>query len=200
MSYDKITDGHGIVGSLTVKDDLTVGDDASVAGDLSVTGAVNSTGELRSGALPTGFNAGGVKKLLMINLAAVGTGTETDTGANVPASAIVTDVFLVVDTAEATGGTKTLTVGTAVGESGDADGYLAAVDVSGTGVKKGTLASGGQTLGALLRADEDGAGALVPEADVASGGKSIVWTEGSNDWVEFVGRLFIEYIDTAALT
>jgi hypothetical protein len=51
----------------------------------------------------------------------------------------------------------------------------------------------------LLIAGQDvadgGDGVAVPGVDVASGGKSVVWTPGSNDFVELVGVLYIEYCE-----
>src|SRR6185437_12449420 len=52
------------------------------------------------------------------------TGAEQDTGWDLPAKAMVLDVLVDVETAEATGGTKTMTVGLKSSESGgDADGF-----------------------------------------------------------------------------
>lgn len=134
-------------------------------------------------------------KVAKVDITAPADGSETGTGFTLPANAVVKNVFLRVNTAEATGTTKTLTVGTDSTASGDADGYLVAVDVSATGLVKGTLSSTGQTLGALLTADEDGAGALVPEIDAVSGGKEITVTAGSADFAELDATLFVEYID-----
>lgn len=117
------------------------------------------------------------------------TGVEQNLGFKLPANAIVFNVFLNVRVAEVTGGTKTLDVGVPT----DPNGFLAAVSVASTGVKKGTLASAGQTLGALLRIDESGAGGLVPEADVTSGAKQVTYTAGSVDWVEFRGDVYVIY-------
>lgn len=69
------------------------------------------------------------------------------------------------------------------------------MSVASTGIKPLTLISSGQTRGALLRADESGAGVLVPVpfslASVTA--KSVSRTLGSNDWVEFVGNLILLY-------
>jgi hypothetical protein len=109
-----------------------------------------------------------------------------------PAKAIITGVYLDITTQEATGATKTVDIGVS---SGDEDGFLDGVSVASAGVVKGTLASAGQTLGALLRVDEDGAGALVPESDISSGGATICYTLGSNDFAELVGNIIVEYIE-----
>lgn len=123
-------------------------------------------------------------------------GSEEDTGFDLPDNAIVRDVYLMVDTPEATGTTTTLDVGLLSSEGGgDADGFLVGADVSAAGVVRGTLDNAGQTLGALLSADEDGAGALVPEPHVSDDvdASSVSVTAGSNDFAELVAYLFIDY-------
>ena len=91
--------------------------------------------------------------------------------------------------AEVTGTTKTLDAG----RTSDPDGYLDGVDVSSVGVKKGTLVSTGQTLGALLSVDEGGTGQLVPEEDVGGGGETVTFTAGSGDFVELRADLYVVY-------
>lgn len=127
-----------------------------------------------------------------IPVSAPANGSETDTGYDLPADGVVLDMYLIVDTAEATGGTKTLNVGLLASESGgDADGFMVGVSCATAGYVITSLASGGQTRGALLRADESGGGVLVPEphslASVTA--KSVSITAGSADWEEFQGRL-----------
>lgn len=134
-------------------------------------------------------------KIQAIPIASAPTGSEQDSGFALPAKSIVKNVWVDVTAAEATGATKTLDVGTDGSGSNDPNGFLAALDVSGTGVLKGTLLSSGQTLGALLSTDEGGTGELVPEPDVASGGESVTFTAGSADWVEFRGTIYVEYVD-----
>lgn len=133
--------------------------------------------------------------LKRVPITAPADGSETDTTFTFPAQCVVLGVWLDISTAEATGGTKTLSVGTDSTDSGDADGFLAAVDCSSTGIVKGTLLSSGQTLGALLRVDESGAGVLVPEPSVACGSKLVTITAGSADWAEFAADICILYID-----
>lgn len=118
--------------------------------------------------------------------------TENDTGWDVPANAIVHDVLLKVTTAEVTGATKTINIGTTTA-TGDPNGYIAAASVAATGIVKGTLLNTGQTKGALLSVDEDGAGALVPEVDIASAGEDLTWTPSAVDWAEFVGEIYVIY-------
>ncbi len=131
-------------------------------------------------------------KAVGIELAADFDNTEQSSGYTLPTNAIVLDVFLVVDTADAG---ETLDVGTDSTASGDADGYLDGVSVASTGLVRPTLVSTGQTRGALLRQDEDGAGALVPGWDATMGGKEITYT-GSHATANTVrGRIVIVYID-----
>lgn len=90
--------------------------------------------------------------------------SEVDLNVDVPSDALVEYAYINVTTAETTATTKTLDVGLLSSESGgDADGFLDGVSVASAVPAIPTLASGGQTLGALLRADESGAGVLVPE-------------------------------------
>jgi hypothetical protein len=125
--------------------------------------------------------------------------TETDTTWDLPTTCTVLPwVSVLVTTAEATGTTKTIDFGTLSTASGDADGFGDGVSVAATGHILTTLLNTGQTLGALLRADEDGAGALVPTEYCAGGGKSISWTPGSNDFAELVAELLIPIIEYAA--
>jgi hypothetical protein len=118
---------------------------------------------------------------------------EQDSGYDLPDDGIVLDVFLNVKTPEATGATKTLDVGLKSGESGgDTDGFLDGVSVAAAGMKKGTLASAGQTKGALLRVDESGSGDLVPEAHILNGtAKSVVYAFGSNDFAELDAEIVV---------
>lgn len=155
-------------------------------------------------------------KCQKIEINSTPTGSEQDTGWDLPAKAVVLDVFIDVTTAEATGTGKTMDVGTATADSGDPDGYLDAVSVASTGVKKGAFAatagSNNSLIGAaathtrgakltdLLIAGSDadaaaGDGVAVRGVDVSQGGKSIVYKASNNDWAEFRGALYILYLD-----
>lgn len=128
-----------------------------------------------------------------VTVTAPADGTEQDTGDDLPDLAVLPDVFVHVRTAESTGTTKTIDVGLLSTETGgDADGFLAGVDVSSTGLVKGTLDSAGQTLGALLHVDEGGTGELVPEPHLTDAvtAKSISFTAGSADFAELVADLY----------
>ena len=180
------------------------------AGDFQklkpATGRVQIVGYIRSGKhveikLEEGANVSNtpsaIEKIKVIDITTTPTGSEESTGWSLPAKAIVKKVWVDVTTAEATGGTKTLDVGTDGSGSNDADGFIDGVSVATTGVKKGTLDSAGQTLGVLLSVDEGGAGELVPEEDITSGGETVTYTAGSADWAEFTGKIYIQYVELA---
>jgi hypothetical protein len=104
-----------------------------------------------------------------------GDNTETDTGFDEPTNAVFTDAFINVKTADSG---ETIDVGTDGNGDDDPDGFAAGLALDSTGVVKTTLTNGSQTKGVLLSADEDGAGALVPEGHVGAG-ESITWTLSS---------------------
>jgi hypothetical protein len=112
----------------------------------------------------------------------------------IPAGSIIKGVYVDVQTQEATGGTKTMSVGIS-GGSGTA--FLNAVSVAAAGTVKGTLVNTGQTLGASLCADEDGSGALVPEPYVCTAATTVNYTFGSGDFAELAANIIVEYIDIA---
>lgn len=151
-------------------------------------GALVTTAELNS--LDASTN-GAIKKYAKAPLTIVADTNSHDTAIVLPAKAIITNVFVDVTTQEATGATKTVDIGIS---GGDEDGLLDGVSVAATGVIIGTLASGAQTLGALLSVDEDGAGALVPQQYVASGA-TVAYTLGSADFAELVANVVVEYIE-----
>lgn len=132
-----------------------------------------------------------VPKVKKLEISADFDNSEQDTGWTLPAKCVVLDVFLDVTTADAS---QTLDVGTDGSGSNDPDGFLDGVSVNDTGVVKGTLLNTGQTKGALLRADESGAGVLVPEFDVTSGGESITYT-GSDTTNTMRGAIYVVYLE-----
>lgn len=139
---------------------------------------------------------GAMNKVAKVGITAPDDGTETSTGFSLPAKAIVKDVFLDVTTAESTGTTKTITVGTDSTDSGDADGFLTGVSVATTGLKKGTVVNGAVTLGALLLTDLNGT-SDVKEQDISSGGKEITFTAASANFAELEANIFIVYTEVA---
>lgn len=155
----------------------------------------------------------GQMEMVSIPIDVVASTSEQDTGYDIPDDAIVYDVFIKVDTAEATGGTKTIDVGTLSSDSGDADGFLDGVSTAGTGVVRGvpTFTAGSSetyfassTKGALLAptkvagsdtATDVGTYLELPCTD--PGSQSVTYTLGSNDWSEFVGSIVIVMLRTA---
>ncbi len=139
---------------------------------------------------------GAIVKVKKLSISSTPDGTEEDTGWDLPAKCmILPNIYVDVTTAESTGTDKTMDVGTLSSDSGDADGFLDGVSCASTGLVKGTLASGGQTLGALLRVDESGGGVLVPEPCIAPGSVSVTYTAKDTDWAEFRGAIYIPYIE-----
>jgi hypothetical protein len=101
---------------------------------------------------------------------------ETNTGFTVPTRAAVLPAGIGVEV-RTVDPTETLDVGTLSTDSGDADGFLAAVSVATAGFIKGTLANGALTLGALLFVqDSANAGDEAPEPNTTSTGKAITYT------------------------
>ncbi len=100
------------------------------------------------------------------NIAAQTGLTTFDTGLVLPSQLQAISAMLIVDTAEVTGVTKTLTVGF----TGETAALMSATDASATG-----------TLGVAN-------GVAFPNPS----GLKLLVTFGSDDWVEFVGRIVIE--------
>ncbi len=187
--------------------------DATAAELDIMDGVTATTGELNDNDLSA---VGAIEKIKKLSISSTPSGSEEDTGWDLPANAVVLDVYVNVTTAEATGGTKTLDVGTNGSGSDDPDGFLDGLDVSSTGLKKGSAVATtnnqtylgaaathtrGELLTELLIAGQDtanqGDGAMIAGKDVASGGESITFTAGSGDWAEFRGDIYIHYIELA---
>lgn len=121
--------------------------------------------------------------------------SEVGTGWSLPEKAIVKDVFLDVKTEETTATTTTLDVGTDSTDEGDADGFLAGVEVSSSGLVTGTVEDGAVTFGDLLLVDLDGT-SNVKEQDASSGGKEITVTAGnSSGFYDVDFNLYVDYIE-----
>jgi hypothetical protein len=139
-----------------------------------------------------------VKKIPITRVAST---AEQDTLVDLPAKSLVQAVYIEVVTAEVTGTTKTILVGTLSSESGgDADGFIVGVSVASTGIKIPSLVNGAVTVGALSKETITDSGAAtsavrVPYATTANTAKSISYTLASNNWAEFVGNIVIVYQD-----
>lgn len=90
---------------------------------------------------------------------------EEDSGIDIPAGCVVLPDVIV----EVTVGAGTIDIGllsTDVG--GDANGFVAGLDVSSTGMKAGVLANGAETVGALLKVTTSGGPAARPHIAVST--------------------------------
>jgi len=143
------------------------------------------------------------ERIKVIPITVVASTAEQDTGVDLPATAVVLDAYVQVLTAEATGTTKTVDVGTLSTESGgDADGFLDGISVATpTGVKVPSLVAGAVTRGVLLKETvTDSAAAThsspLPYTTAAHpSARSISYTLGSNDFVELVAKIVIRYLE-----
>lgn len=120
--------------------------------------------------------------------------SENATGFTFPDACLIHNVYVHVLTAEATGTTKTIDVGTQ-GTSNDPDGFIAGVNVASTGLKRPTLATGSETVGALLTVESEAGAtdATIREPNVSAGGDEVSWTPGSADFAELKAEIIIEY-------
>lgn len=128
------------------------------------------------GNLDKGETEMNLEKCIKIHLdkTIAGNGVATDIYDALPITAVVTRVLLNVTTAEATAAVKTINVGTNASTGGDADGFIKAGNV-GT---KTVLVGAGDLIGKLV-----------------SGNDKINITLVDADFVEFVGDLYIFYIE-----
>jgi len=115
-----------------------------------------------------------MEKCLKIDMEAIQSTDEQTLHAALPVNALVTRALLKVTTAEVTGTTKTVDIGTATATSGDPNGLFAAQSVAATGIFIG-------------------AGALI--GTVVTGNDAIIVDFVAADFVEFVGELYIFYIE-----
>jgi hypothetical protein len=129
------------------------------------------------------------------------TGSEQDTGFDLPAKGILLDCWIEATTFEATGTTKTLDVGLLSSESGgDADGFLDGVSVAtSTGMKQGVLTKGAETVGVLLKYTiTDNGTATHPQRQwynlQTATARSVSYTSGSA-LTEFRGAIYLLYIE-----
>lgn len=155
-------------------------------------------------------------KVLKIPVTGNLTGSEEDTGIDLPANSIILHnlVNVEVTAAEATGSTKTIDVGLLSSESGgDADGFIDGLSVASTGYKQPqpvvtvgsneTFYASAQIIGALFRAgfvagtDVDGNFGLLAlknHLTAATTARSVSITSGSA-FSEFRGNVYIPYIE-----
>lgn len=139
------------------------------------------------------------------------TGSEQTSTWTFPALCVVHNVWLDVITAETTGSSLTLNVGThstAGGATDDADGFLVGVSVATAGVVrgKGTWDAGkfwsANTLGELLATYTVGTTATAPgtwvqHPGVVVGAPKVSYTAGGADWTKLSAKIVIEYTEIA---
>ena len=199
---ERITRGKALIGTASVTA-LEIGGTAVT----STAAEINQVADLSA--------RGALVRCATASISSAPTGSEQDAGIDLPAKAVVLDVFLDVTAAEVTGGTKTMNVGLLSSESGgDADGFLVGVSCASTGLKRGvaTVTAGGSetylsatTRGALLGsfvAGADSAGDVGtvyerPHLSDSVTAKSISYTAGDSDWVEFRGTIVVLYVEVA---
>ena len=151
---------------------------------------------------PRAFQNYFVPKVVKIPITRVASAAEQDTGFDLPANAVVLNVFVEVTTLEATGTTKTVDVGLLSSETnGDADGFLDGVSVATpAGVRQGSLVAGAVTLGALLKETVTDSGsatiaARLPYLTTTGVARSVSYTLGSNNFAEFAGNIIIVFVE-----
>lgn len=183
----------------------------STAAELNILDGVTATAaELNTTDLSA---VGAITKVATVALTAGthGTGSEVNTSLTLPTKCVVLDVLVDVTTAEVTGGTKTIDVGTQTGGSDDPDGFMDAVSVAATGIKRGgvTVTSGlnedyysASTRGLLLSSFTAGSdvatdvGTYNEHPALGEGGAIVSITSGSA-FTEFAGNLYVLYMEIA---
>lgn len=174
---------------------------ANGAWSVSSTGVVTSNGENING------RSSGILKL---PITVVANNTEHSFGAAglLPTNAVVTDCYINVKTAEATGGTKTISIGTLSSESGGvAAGFLNGASTATLGLVRSTITTASHLVSATTRGaslatfDATTPGVYVETPYIVGstvvGGRHVSYTLGSNDWVEFVGTAYVMYFTLA---
>jgi hypothetical protein len=136
-------------------------------------------------------------------------GAEVETDFVFPTKCEVLDVILDVTTKEDDGGTKTIIIGTTTA-TGDPNGFANGVSVAAAALVRGGAAMtaggnetyySGNTRGALLSDWKAGSNAVEDVGhyrefpDLSSGGETLTWTPGSNDFAQLAADIYVTYID-----
>lgn len=139
------------------------------------------------------MSTGATPKIAVVEIpsAIQGSATAQETAFTLPDKAIVYDVFVDVTTEETTGTGQTIDVGVV----GTTNGYLDGVDVSSTGLIKGTLAYNAVTLGSLLTTNTGDGTNPVKEPDITSGDTTVTVTASNDDFAELEGNVIIVYTE-----
>jgi hypothetical protein len=186
------------------------GNKTVIDGEIDVTGTMKKGGtEITATADELNQNDvsanGAALKTKVINMTAsdFADNSEVDTGWDLPAKAIVKNVFLDVNTKEDTATTKTVDVGTDGSGSDDPNGFLVGASVATAGLVAGdvdmtNVDGASTTLGALLVDTNTTNDTAMPVNDITSGGESITVTAGdASGFDEADFDIIIEYIEVA---
>lgn len=146
-------------------------------------------GESRIGSIVLG---GGLKiRAKAIPLTTVSGTDEIDTGVEIPAGALIQNVYLDVNAVDGT----TIDVGLLSSETGgDADGLLDGISTASLGLNAGNLDAAGATLGELLRVDSSGSSSLVPAPHKVGTAKTISYTLGEAS-PDLKGKIIVLYLE-----
>lgn len=185
----------------------------STAAELNILdGATVTVDEINASDLSA---VGAIVKVKKISIAATPTGAEQDTTWDLPAKAVVYDIFVDVTVAEATGTDKTIDIGLKSTESGgDADGLVDGISVAATGIvrpgvvittgatetyvsnwTRGLLMTAGAPLAGTNVAGDEGNYYEKPHISSSVASKSISYTAKSANWAEFRGDIYIMYAE-----
>lgn len=187
--------------------------DVQAGATFKVLGATQNASASEVDAVADLSARGILSKAIALDITSTPTGSEQDTGWDLPPNAIVIGVGINVTTAEASGGTKTLDVGLLSSEtSGDTDGFISSLAVTTVGVTVPTVSHttganevylATSTWGALLatfQAGSDSAtdvGTFYRKYHTTSWAtaRSVVYQADSNDWAEFRGSILLFYLE-----
>lgn len=117
---------------------------------------------------------------------AVASAAERDDGWDLPATGILRGILPIVRTAEATGATKTVSVGLKSSESGgDADGFLKSINVASTGLKKPSVDEWGILCGRPQKENLHFLKALaaIADGDIVTGHVMPSWAGRIDSWL-----------------
>ncbi len=177
---------------------------SATSADLTKLHAVTATAD-ELNLLDTSYT-GSQRIIAMTDIPSPPDGSQEDTTLIVPEGSIIEKVWIKVSTKEDTGGTKTMDIGI---KSGDDDGFCAGLDCSAAGVVLPEVALDGggafwdtTTYGVFLAnfiqgTDSDDRGLFNLKDYLTVADTTITIKAGSNDWAEFLGLLYVQYVKFA---
>jgi hypothetical protein len=207
---NRITAGQAKIGAATLTS-LTVNSSATIAASnittLYIGGTQLTATAAEANAVLDLSVTGGVRKIKKITITGSAVGSsEMDSGWALPAPCEVNDVKLHIITASTAGG-HTCSVGLLATTSGDADGFLATVGTTSTGLKYGsisastsgyTVSNWGVLLGANTTVDTTGIQlarhlTCILNSDTSSRDISYTMSTTAND--SFVANILVDYTE-----